>query len=256
MAEPVDPIITNLPLSDPACIRAAEACTAFYAAANASQAAVPWVGQIAYGRWLMYYWVCLLCVFVLANLFKLWHQRRQLRRAASSGPSAYTRLLATGRWVFYRRVTIWPLTLLGLPSAGVLTVLMTSIIVVTGMTFAARPYYREQFGFGSPPIAIRTGVMAYACVPLLVALAGKANIVTMVTGFSHEKLNVFHQWVAWVSFVLSWIHTIPFFVASLRMGWARGQSGYAAVVSEFYRSANPSEVSGSDVQSGIFQALM
>ncbi|KAF2420955.1 hypothetical protein EJ08DRAFT_564935, partial [Tothia fuscella] len=50
----------------------------------------------------------------------------------------------------------------------------------------------------SPAIAIRTGVMAYSCVPILIALAGKTNIITLLTGFSHEKLNVFHQWAAWI----------------------------------------------------------
>jgi len=193
-----DPAVAGLSLSDPACIRAAESCTAFYAAANESQASVPWVGQIAYGRWLTYYWVCLILIFVLAHGFELWHQHTQIRSHTtcsepSGSTSYYLKALAAGRWISYHRVTTWPLTLLGVPSAGALTVLMVSIIVVTCMTFAARPYYREQFGFGSPPIAIRTGVMAYSCVPLLIALAGKANIMTLLTGFSHEKLNIFHQ---------------------------------------------------------------
>jgi predicted ferric reductase len=84
----------------------------------------------------------------------------------------------------------------------------------------------------------------------MIALAGKANIITILTGYSHEKLNVFHRWTAWITFVLSLIHTIPFFVASLRMGQARGESGYKSVVDEFYRDANPSEVC--DVSLKIF----
>ncbi|KAF6791645.1 ferric reductase [Colletotrichum sojae] len=89
--------------------------------------------------------------------------------------------------------------------------------------------------FGSPPIAIRTGLRAFACVPILVALAGKANIITLLTGISYEKLNVVHQWVSWMSFALSLIHAIPFFVASVQ---DKGDGGYARVVSEFYRYGN------------------
>lgn len=65
--------------------------------------------------------------------------------------------------------------------------------------------------------------------PLLVALAGKAKVVTLVTGLGHEKLNVVHRWVGWSVFGLSVAHTIPFIVAPLPDG------GYSALHKQFYK---------------------
>jgi predicted ferric reductase len=64
---------------------------------------------------------------------------------------------------------------------------------------------------GSPPLAIRTGLMAAALIPLIIALGGKVNLVTFFTGLGHEKLNVWHRYTGYLMFILSTIHTIPFF---------------------------------------------
>jgi Ferric reductase like transmembrane component len=101
-----------------------------------------------------------------------------------------------------------PLDMLGLPSCGMLAFLLTTVLFLVVLMFA---YYREHLGYGSPPLAIRSGLMAFAYTPILIALAGKANIVTLLTGVSHEKLNVVHQWTAWMSFGFALAHTIPFF---------------------------------------------
>jgi len=104
-------------------------------------------------------------------------------------------------------------------------------VFLTALVFAVKPYYREQIGYGSPPIAIRTGLMAFACVPILVALAGKANILTLLIGISHERLNILHRWVAWISFALSLFHSLPFFVGSAQNPVVGGE---AMVKMQFY----------------------
>lgn len=38
------------------------------------------------------------------------------------------------------------------------------------------------------------------------------NLITLMTGIGHEKLNVMHRATGWIMFWLSTIHTIPFFV--------------------------------------------
>jgi len=43
-------------------------------------------------------------------------------------------------------------------------------------------------------------------------LGAKANPITALTGISHEKLNVWHNWVAWAMFVLALVHTFPFII--------------------------------------------
>lgn len=80
-------------------------------------------------------------------------------------------------------------------------------------------------------MAIRSGLMAIACVPILVALSGKANVVTFFTGISHERLNILHRWVAWISFALSLLHSLPYFVGSAQNPVSGGE---AQVKMQFY----------------------
>lgn len=71
--------------------------------------------------------------------------------------------------------------------------------------------------------------MAFACIPFLVAVSSKANVITLLTGISHENLNVIHRWVAWMSFALSLLHALPYFIASYKVwppsnfSWIPGQ---------------------------------
>ena len=71
--------------------------------------------------------------------------------------------------------------------------------------------------------------MAAACTPLIVAMSGKANFITLLTGIGHERLNFVHQWVAYMCLGLSVVHTVPFLVAPLKDG------GYAALHRQFYK---------------------
>ncbi|KAF2720024.1 hypothetical protein K431DRAFT_227481 [Polychaeton citri CBS 116435] len=205
-------------------------------AENASQAATPWMGQFRYGRYLAYYWVVLLFVAMLWHLGSIWTNAQTSKPAVgstSSMPSLTDRVQAGGRYLFYRRFDRRPGRLISIPQAGTLLLLLITIVYVLALTFTEYPYYREFFQWGSPPLAIRTGLMAFACLPIMVALPGKANVLTLLTGYGHEKLNIIHQWVAWISFTLSLIHTIPFFVASVQ---ERGNGGFARVKLEFYRN--------------------
>lgn len=255
--EPCDPGVANLTLWDTRCYTAVECCTAFMDAENELQAITPWIGWFRYGRYLVYYWVVIVFLAMLRHVSIVWSNTRASRSAttSSSGTSFGDRLQAGGRFVFYRRFGRTPSRLISIPHGGVLSLLVISIIFTLALAFTERPYYREFFQWGSPPLAIRTGLMAFACLPLMIALAGKVNILTLLTGYSYEKLNIIHQWVAWLSFVLSVVHTIPvrlcskcfyssedscvsadslkFFVASVN---ERGNGGFARVKSEFYRN--------------------
>lgn len=44
------------------------------------------------------------------------------------------------------------------------------------------------------------------------AFAAKWNFITLVTGVSHERLQVYHRWLAYACFVLALVHTFPFVV--------------------------------------------
>jgi hypothetical protein len=71
---------------------------------------------------------------------------------------------------------------MGLSRGGTSVFLILTSVFLIALTFLERPYYRKQLGYGSPPIAIRSGLVAFACVPILVALSGKANIISFLTG--------------------------------------------------------------------------
>jgi len=121
-------------------------------------------------------------------------------------------------------------------SLGVAAFILLASLFATIMTFAQRPYYRMFRGFGSPPLGVRTGLMAVALTPIIVALSGKYNIVTLMTGISHEKLNVLHRYVSYICLALSIVHTVPFIVQPLKEG------GAAALRKQFY-SPGADEVS-------------
>lgn len=234
--ESADPSIANLPLTDPRCIN--ESCTAFYAAENASQAATPWAGQFEYGHWVTWYYLTIIGVLLLVHAHRLYSARRAITTSEqSSSPSLRQKLLAVARYFSYHRITLRPFDRLGLPPTGMFAFLLVTTLFLCLLTFVATPYYRAHLGYGSPPIAIRAGLMAFACTPPMVALAGKANIVTLLTGISHEKLNVVHRWVAWMALALSIVHTAPFFVAS---AW---DGGFENVKAQFYGVGSSSGMS-------------
>ncbi|RTE78449.1 hypothetical protein BHE90_007078 [Fusarium euwallaceae] len=111
---------------------------------------------------------------------------------------------------------------MGLPSLGVCLVVFSGWIATTIMSFAVHPYYRDRRGYGSPPLGVRTGLIAFALIPLTFATAGKVNIITLLTGLGHEKLNAFHRHIAYIMLYVSVIHTVPFLVQPYREGGAAG----------------------------------
>ena len=82
------------------------------------------------------------------------------------------------------------------PSAALENITLTFDITATVWTFAQQPYYRSRWNVGSPPLAMRTGFFALGVFPFILMFGAKWSIVTYVTGYSHEKLQVFHQWLS------------------------------------------------------------
>lgn len=217
----------ELPLSDPRCRN--DSCMEFYAAHNASQQAISWDSQFRYGHWVCWFYAIILFFFAAVHLTYVVRDRSPRPSAA---PNAWDKLVATVRLFSYRRVPGKVGEYLAAPGLGVAFLVFLSVVTVTTMAFVQHPYYRDFRKYGSPPLGVRTGLMANAVIPLTVALAGKVNIVTMLTGYGHEKLNTMHRWAGWILFYLSIIHTIPFFIqaGSAKEGGAAGlrQKFYAA----------------------------
>lgn len=123
--------------------------------------------------------------------------------------------LALFRWIFYRPVPElkWKKkTVLSFPSLAVIGILTIAIAFVTLYCFLPQPLYWQSIQFGSPPLAIRAGMIAVAMTPWIVATSMKANLISMITGIGHERLGVFHRWGGYLCLFLSLVHTIPFYI--------------------------------------------
>ena len=138
--------------------------------------------------------------------------------------------LAFVRWVFYRPLPMLTFRKrqLSLPSSGAALVILAAVAFTVLYSFLPRPLYYASIGFGSPPLAIRSGMIAVALMPWIIALSMKANMISMLTGIGHERLNVLHRWGGYLCLLLSLIHTIPFYIAPL---WDQG--GFAVFQSYF-----------------------
>jgi hypothetical protein len=201
--------LTNLQLGDPLC--SSDACPAFKTAHQASQAQVSYYYQYHYGEWLSYVGLVVLFFYMVAYAHRLLIYRK-VRKPISSAPTLFDRIVAINRSFAYRRIPGRIGVYLGLPSFGVLALTLLGLALILALSFAIHPYYRQYRGFGSPPLAIRAGLMSVACTPWIFALSGKFNIITLVTGVSHEKLNVIHRYISYACLILAIIHTAPYLV--------------------------------------------
>ncbi|KAE8371689.1 ferric reductase like transmembrane component-domain-containing protein [Aspergillus bertholletiae] len=132
---------------------------------------------------------------------------------------------AVGRYLAYKGYQL-PAIRYCSPSLGVilLGIIGTVFCVDIAMTLGPKPYYWPNTKDGtisygnSPPIATRTGWMALALLPFVLALGAKANLISALTGVPHEKLQVYHHWTSYAMFVLALIHTFPFIVFNIWRG--------------------------------------
>jgi ferric-chelate reductase len=86
-----------------------------------------------------------------------------------------------------------PQYLLGASLGGALLILAFAIYSFA-WTLSVHPYYGTQTpGHGSPPLSVRAGWAALATTPFIYALATKKNPISVLTGISHEKLNIYHR---------------------------------------------------------------
>jgi predicted ferric reductase len=122
--------------------------------------------------------------------------------------------LALFRWVFYRPIPdiVWRKHRFTFASLAVLSCVFVALAFVTIYCFLQQPLYWQSIRFGSPPLAIRSGMIAVAMTPWIVATATKANILTLITGIGPERLNVFHRWLSYLCLFLSLVHMVPFYI--------------------------------------------
>ncbi|KAI3535205.1 ferric reductase like transmembrane component [Colletotrichum abscissum] len=122
--------------------------------------------------------------------------------------------LALFRWVFYRPIPdfVWGSHRFTFSSLAVVTCGLIALAFVTLYCFLQQPLYWQSIQFGSPPIAIRAGMIAVALTPWIIVTSMKANVLSILIGIGPERLNVFHRWAGYLCLFLSLVHTIPFYV--------------------------------------------
>lgn len=137
----------------------------------------------------------------------------------SFGP--FNSALALVRFAFYRPLPIirYKKRVFCFPSPGSIFLILAATAFVVLYCFLPQPLYYDSIGYGSPPLAIRAGMIAVAMMPWIIALSTKANFITMITGVGHERLNILHRWAAYICLLLSLIHTIPFYITPV---WDEG----------------------------------
>lgn len=153
------------------------------------------------------------------------HHANEALQEQSSASSFWPmlRLMALMRFIFYRPIPVIRLNKrfrpIVFPSLSIITLVGTALVFVLLYCFVPQPLYWQSIRFGSPPLAIRAGMIAVAMMPWIVALGMKANIISLLTGIGHERLNVLHRWLAYLCLLLSLIHMIPFYVTPV---WTQG----------------------------------
>lgn len=206
---------------------------AFKAAGSANQKEIPWMSNAAYGKYTVYYGVVVVFIALLKYGWFKYKDYRYMRSLSllSFFSSVMFVLASYGRFVGYKQVPAKVSLLTSLPPSGGSSLFM-AVTLFYLLCYCLIPHfwYRSCFGFGSPPIAVRAGVMATALSPFIYVLSGKSNFITLVTGISYEKLNVLHQFTGVAMFILSLIHTIPFIYQPMREGgsaWLKMQYDFA-----------------------------
>ena len=137
-------------------------------------------------------------------------------QSSVSSVSWINNAFAALRYIFYRPVPAlrirkgWrPIVL---PPLSGIFILAAAAVFVLLYVFIPQPLYWRSIRFGAPPITVRSGMLAVSMLPWIIALSMKANLISLITGIGHERLNVLHRWGAYIFLLLSLIHTIPFYI--------------------------------------------
>ncbi|KAJ1602111.1 hypothetical protein NDA14_001796 [Ustilago hordei] len=181
----------------------------------------PWRGQAKYSKGITATISIVILVFTFATLWSRWQQHwrskcadtsRDMAQSPRSSSGRLSRFTAAVRMLAYRRLPAYRIGFINfrLPVLGATLALSAFMLGFTLWTFIVQPYYRVDRSFGSPPLALRSGMMALGLMPFIYVLGSKVNFVSLLIGVSHGKLQVYHQWLARFMLFLATVHAIPF----------------------------------------------
>ncbi|KAI5793684.1 ferric reductase NAD binding domain-containing protein [Peziza echinospora] len=124
-------------------------------------------------------------------------------------------------FTYKRTPSRWWWSGMGNMSLGLALIIMAGFAYPMLYVFTQHPYYLRYARYGPPGLSSRAGMVAISTTPFIIALSMKANIVTVITGVGHERLNALHRWLAGLAGIMAVVHTVPFLVEPYRQGgWA------------------------------------
>jgi hypothetical protein len=83
--------------------------------------------------------------------------------------------------------------------------ILYSQLLKTDLSFPGPKYYQFLRYFAN-----RIGSMSFANTPLLIALAGRNNILIWLTGWSFDTFQVYHRWIARIVLAQATAHVITY----------------------------------------------
>ena len=107
------------------------------------------------------------------------------------------------------RATFW----LQVPPCGTVLLLLVYLAFVLALEFIKNDVAGAQYWTS---LGIRAGWLAIAQMPLLILLAGKNNLIGLVTGSSYGRLNILHRWVSRTILLMVALH-----VGYQNYGWTK-----------------------------------
>jgi hypothetical protein len=188
----------NLPADDPRCINAS--CLAYIYGWLEDQDNYNSAWFPLYAEWATYFYCVTVFIFTVVY---------GIRRLSDGGRGQRLKEMVLANWrrILYRRVSGWMGNHVDL-SYGQLAILIPATIFITILPFCQGYFFRQLFRYGSPPLSVRCAMLISALLPVCMALAGKVNIISLLTGISYAKLNIFHRYVAYVIWTLTVIHLV------------------------------------------------
>jgi ferric-chelate reductase len=114
-------------------------------------------------------------------------------------------LTAIGREATYIQYTPKSSKSLKVPPVGTVSLLVVYVAWVLLLEFVNNNVEGAQH---YTSLGIRAAWLGVAQVPLLILLAGKNNLIGVVSGVSYERLNVLHRWVSRVLLLLVTLHIL------------------------------------------------
>lgn len=214
-------------------------------AGDLSQELVNWSDMPIYANYTVYFVVVVIFLSILARLYYFVVDRRAVRDKRGQAPidaaefstnaeitesrrsepvarqndfHPLRHLFALCRFVGYRRPPLWAQKLGASPSMAMNLTVVALFLYMCLWCFLPRFWYRACRYMGSPPLAVRAGLMATALVPFIYASVGKVNVLSGITGISYERLNFLHRSMGWIALFFSFVHTLPFLIQQGKEG--------------------------------------